>query len=197
MIPASISSPASAAINYLLAAEPWAQRALLAHAGKVAVIDLGIASLRFRVDGDGKTEASGAETPADVTIHVKPADLPLILANRERAFSYVTIDGDAGFASTISQLAESLRWEAEEDLSRLIGDVAASRAVGGAKSLLRSVGTTRRNLVENVAEYLADERPMLVRPTKLKEFTSEVSRLRDDVERLAKRIDRLKKGTSQ
>lgn len=197
MIPASISSPASAAINHLLAAEPWAQRALLAHAGKIAVIDLGIASLRFKIDADGKTEMASPEMPADVTIHVKPADLPLIFANRERAFSYVTIDGDAGFASTISQLAESLRWEAEEDLSRLIGDIAAVRAVDGAKSLFRSIGTTQRNLAENVAEYLADETPMLVRPAKLKEFTSDVSRLRDDVERLAKRIDRLKKGTRQ
>jgi ubiquinone biosynthesis protein UbiJ len=43
-----------------------------------------------------------------------------------------------------------------------------------------------------MAEYLLEENPMLVRPRDVDEFAAEVTRLRDDVERLGKRIDKLK-----
>jgi ubiquinone biosynthesis protein UbiJ len=87
-----------------------------------------------------------------------------------------------------------LRWEAEEDLSRWIGDIAATRLVAGAKAALDAAQSTQRKLAENVAEYFLEENPMLVRPQAVADFTSEVTRLRDDVERMAKRIEKLKGG---
>lgn len=186
-----------AALNHLLAAEPWAQRKLAAHAGQTAVVNAGIAAIRLSVLPDGSVRTAAADEKPSVTIHVKPADLPLILQNRDRAFSYVTIDGDAGFAATISQLGQSMRWEAEEDLSRIVGDIAAARIVGGAKAVAKSIDDTRKTVNENVAEYLTEENPMLIRPLLLQQFSGEVVRLRDDVERLAKRIERLQKGNGQ
>lgn len=186
-----------AAINHLLAAEPWAQRKLAAHAGQTAVIDAGIAAIRLSVAPDGLVRAAAADEKPSVTIHVKPADLLLILQNRDRAFSYVAIDGDAGFAATISQLGQSIRWEAEEDLSRIVGDIAAARIVGGVKAVSQSIDATRKTVTENVAEYLTEENPMLIRPPLFQQLSSDVVRLRDDVERLAKRIERLQKGSGQ
>ena len=92
----------------------------------------------------------------------------------------------------MSQLSESLRWEAEEDLGKLIGDVAAVRVVQGVRAAVDTAKTTQRKLAENVAEYFLEENPMLVRPQAVADFSSEVNRLRDDVERLAKRLDKLK-----
>jgi ubiquinone biosynthesis protein UbiJ len=57
------------------------------------------------------SKRGNADAVPNVTIHVKLADLPLIAQNRERAFSYVRIEGDAEFANTISQLPQGLRWE--------------------------------------------------------------------------------------
>lgn len=187
-----ISSPISAAINHLLAREAWARDKLARHTGKLALFDAGVASLRLKVAADGMVQAAGPDEAPNVTIRARLADLPLILQDREHAFSYVQIEGDADFANTISQLAQSLRWEAEEDLSRLIGDVAATRVVGGARAAFDTARTTQRKLAENVAEYLLEENPVLVRPSAVEEFSTEVARLRDDVERLAKRIDKLK-----
>lgn len=187
-----IRSTIPAAINHLLAREQWARDKLAKHAGKVAVFDAGVASVRLKVAADGMVQAAGAEEMSSVTIRAKLSDLPLIVQNREHAFSYVQIEGDADFANTVSQVSQSLRWEAEEDLSRLFGDATAVRLVGGARAVLHTARTTHQKLTENIAEYFLEENPLLVRPQSVAEFSNDVTRLRDDVERLSKRIDRLK-----
>ena len=184
-------APAVAAINHLLAQEAWARDALAMHAGKEVVIDASTVTLRLRATADGMVETSTSEAPANVTIRVKLADLPLMAQHRERAFSYVKIEGDAEFANTISQLAKGLRWEAEHDLERVIGPIAANRLVGGARSVFDAARAGQQKVAENVAEYFLEEQPLLIRPAMVEEYANEVSRLRDDVERTAKRIARL------
>lgn len=186
--------PISPIINHLLAQEPHARERLRAHAGKVACIDLSIQRIRLRVAPDAFLEAVGDDVAADVTITIKPTDLPLIAMQRERMFSYVRIDGDAEFANTISALSKELRWEAEEDLSKLFGDVAAVRLVSGARWLMKTVAESGNRLQENVAEYLLEENPTLMRPAPVETFGGEVNRLRDDVERLQKRIEKLERS---
>ena len=148
-------------------------------------------ALRLRVTRDGMVEASRSDTPANVTIRVKLADLPLIASNRERAFSYVKIEGDAEFANTISQLSKGLRWEAEHDIERLLGPIAATRIAGGARSAFAHVRSTHAKVTENLAEYFVEENPLLVPKVAAQEFADDVTRLRDDVERAAKRLARV------
>lgn len=190
-------APVIAAINHLLAQEPWARQQLALHAGKLASIDTGVVALRIAVTADGYVEAAPTDQRANVTIHVKLSDLPLILQNRERAFSYVKIDGDADFANTISQLSKGVRWEAEYDLEKLFGPIAAMRIAGGARAAFGALRSGRQKLAENVAEFFLDEQPLLVRPTTVDDWSSGVVRTRDDVERLAKRIDKLEQKLAQ
>jgi ubiquinone biosynthesis protein UbiJ len=193
----ALTMPAVAAINHLLAQEAWARESLALHAGKAACIDTGQLQLRLRVARDGMVEAATSDDAATVTLRVKLVDLPLIAQNRERAFSYVQIEGDAEFANTISQLAKGLRWDAEYDLERLLGPIGAARLAGGARSAIGSAAATGRKLAENLAEYLLEERPVLIRPGMLDELTAEVTRLRDDAERAAKRIAKLERQLAQ
>lgn len=167
----------------------------MSHAGKAACFDLGVLRVCLHVETDGMVAMAADDVPPQVTIRIKPADLPRILQDRNQAFSAVTIDGDADFANTISQLSQSMRWDVEEDLSRVVGDIAAVRIVAGAKSLSGTVDATRRKLVESIAEYFLEENPMLMRPQPIRDFAGDVARMRDDVERLAKRVDRLKART--
>lgn len=189
--PNTFAAPVVAAINHLLAQEAWARDTLALHAGKVALIDAGSVALRMQVTRDGMVSAAGDDQAASVTIRMKLSDLPLVAANRERAFSYVRIEGDAEFANTISQLSKGLRWEAEHDLERLAGPIAATRIAGGARSLFDAARSTHRKLTENLAEFFLEEQPVLVRPAMLEELSDDVTRLRDDVERAAKRLARL------
>jgi len=187
----SLGAPVAATVNHLLAQEDWARSELKLHAGKVAVIDASPVALRLKVAPDGMVQAARADEAANVTIRLKLSDLPLIAHNRERAFSYVQIEGDAEFANAISHLSQSLRWEAEHDLEKLFGPIAAVRMVQGAKAALVSAQTGQRKLAENVAEYFLEEKPLLIRPVLAEEFGAEVVKLRDDVERAAKRLEKL------
>ena len=186
-----LSMPAAATVNHLLAQEAWARSELKLHAGKVAVIDASPAVLRLRVAPDGMVEAAGSDAAAAVTIRLKLSDLPLIAQNRERAFSYVQIEGDAEFANAISHLSQSLRWEAEYDLEKLVGPIAAVRLVQGAKAMVQGARNGQRKVAENVAEYFLDENPLLIRPVVAESFASDVTRFRDDVERASKRLEKL------
>lgn len=192
-----ISTPFILFVNHLLAQEPWAAARLQKHQGKTACIDIELFQLRVKVGADGLLLAADARVeqanPDQVTLRIKPADLPLIAQHRERAVAYVKIEGDADFANTLSQLSQDLRWEAEEDLSKLFGDVAAVRMVATGKSILENAKRTHQNLQENLAEYFLEENPMLVRPQAVRAFGEQVNKTRDDVERLMKRLERIEK----
>jgi ubiquinone biosynthesis protein UbiJ len=190
-VPPSPAHLLPATLNHLLAQEDWARALLMPHAGKVAMFDAGVVAARLKVAADGFLVLPEADEQAAVTIRVRLSDLPLIMQNRERAFSYVKIAGDADFANTISQVSQSLRWEAEEDLSRFVGDIAATRIVGGAHAAVASAKSLHRSITENLAEYFLEENPMLMRPQAVAAFTDDVTRLRDDVARLAKRVEKL------
>jgi ubiquinone biosynthesis protein UbiJ len=69
--------------------------------------------------------------------------------------------------------------------------------VGGARSLAEGATTAGRRLLENVAEFLLEERRVLVRPGSVDDFAGDITRLRDDVERTAKRIAKLEQKLAQ
>lgn len=190
----ALSASAVATINHLLADEAWARASLQRHAGKLAVIDTGHLALRLLVAADGLLEAGTPEAAPNVTIHVKLTDLPLIAQNRDRAFSYVRIEGDAEFANAISQLSKGLRWDAEHDLEKVLGPILATRVAGAARDALAFARGSQQKLAENVAEYFVEEQPLLIRPANLVEYSAGVTRVRDDVERLAKRLAKLEKA---
>lgn len=188
----TLERPLTAVINHLLVRQPALRDRLAAHAGQSARIDAGIFHLNLGVASDGLLQASDAEP--NVTIRMQPADLPRILADRERAVSYVTLSGDAELARTISDIANDLQWEAEEDLAPFVGDIAAVRIVRAAREAAGGAKTGARRLVENMAEYLLEENPTLLYRRAGDAFASDVAVLRDDVERLAKRIALLEKA---
>ncbi len=184
----SLQTPISAVINHLLSRQPALAAKLAAHAGKIATIDAGIMQLGLRIGADGLLQPAAADDTANVSIRINPADLPQVLADTSRAFAYVNIAGDAEFAKVISEVANGLRWEAEEDLAPLVGDIAAVRMAQAAREAAGTARAGGRKLLENLAEYLLEENPMLLYRSVGDSFAADVSVLRDDVERLAKRI---------
>ncbi|MGH8855627.1 MAG: ubiquinone biosynthesis accessory factor UbiJ, partial [Telluria sp.] len=105
--------------------------------------------------------------------------------------------GDAEFANTISALSKGLRWDAEHDLERLVGPLGARRLAQGARGAALGAVGVGRTVAENLAEFLLEERPVLVRPNAVDALAADVVKLRDDVERAAKRIARLEQRLAQ
>ena len=200
----TFSPPIAATLNHLLVRQPALQATLAAHAGKVACVAIGALTLRLQVAADGLLTAPSdssnhpnAAANPNVTIRFNPIDVPQILANRARAFSYVSIEGDSDFAKSISEIANNLHWEAEEDLAPWVGDIAAVQLVQGARAAAAGLQTGGKNLVESVADYLLEENPVLLHRQCADEFASVVATLRNDAERLAKRVALLEQSLTQ
>ena len=103
----------------------------------------------------------------------------------------VRIEGSAELAETLGFVIRNLRWDIEEDLSRLVGDIAAHRIATGARELASWQRQATRNLAENLAEYFTQEQPLIARRDAITGFSGDVDRLRDDVARLEKRVLKL------
>ncbi len=184
------------ALNHLLAQEPWAAEQLQQHAGKVACIEIAPIALRLKINAQGQLDSAADDEVANVTIRINPSDVPLILQNKERAASYVKLEGDADLAQTISDLGKNLRPDLEHELSKVFGDIAGRRIAQTGKSVFSTLQSNAQKLQENLAEYFLEENPMLVRPSQVAEFAQDVSRTRDDVERLMKRLEKCEKARS-
>ena len=187
------SGPFSAFVNHLLAPAQWARESLAVHAGKIAVFDVFPLRVAVAVDSDGTLRPAPANASPAVTIQVTHATALQILAQGEDAWRKANVEGDTGFASAISKVAANLRWDVEEDLSRVFGDIAAHRMAAAGRSAAAWPKQAATSLAGNVAEFLTEEKHLLVTPLRATEFVRDVDELRDAVERLDKRIERLRR----
>jgi len=185
------SLPFITVVNHLLAQADWARAALAEHAGKSAQIEIFPTRVAFSVEAGGTLRAAADSTTPDVTIRLTPASALQILAQGEKAWNQADVQGDSGFASAISRIAANLRWDAEEDLSRVFGDVAAHRMARGGRAAAAWPKQAAQSLAAAIGEYLTEEKHLLVTPLRAAEFAREVDELRDAVERLDKRLERL------
>jgi len=177
--------------NHLLESASWARDKLSAHAGKTALFDVFPAKLAFAVAADGRLQPAPPEALPAVTIRLTHLTLLEVLADGEEAWRKAEVAGDTDFAAVISQVASNLRWDVEEDLSRVVGDIAAHRMAQAGRAAAAWPKGAAVSMAENVAEYLTEEKAVLVTPLQAAEFMREVDELRDAVERLDKRIERL------
>jgi len=181
------SGAAAAALNHMLAREPWARAALAPFAGRSARLQAAPFSVQLAIVADGGFSADAG--PPTVTIGVDAAALPRVLLEPKAALRNVRLDGDAEFAQALSNVLQKLRPEPEEDLARFVGDAAAVRIVGLLRAALAGAREAGSRLVSQTADYLVAENPMLVSRLEMASFADDVGRLRDEVERLAKRIE--------
>jgi len=101
------------------------------------------------------------------------------------------IEGDADVAHKFRELALLLRPDLEEELSLVLGDVPAHHIGRFARAVLGWTQKAADTTARNFAEYLGHERRDLVPRNEADQFLRGVDSLREDVDRLAARIDLL------
>jgi len=184
------------AFNHLLAAAPWARAKLAPFAGRRARLVLGALPLAFRIAPDGSFESLGTGEPA-VEI-VLPAGAPLALLQgqgREAMMRGARIAGAADFAEALGFVLRKLDWDAEEDLSRVVGDIAAHRIVKTAGGFAAAQAEAARRLADNFAEYLRYERPAGVDQAAMAAFAKEAGSLKQETIALERRLAALEQST--
>ncbi|MDD5295351.1 MAG: hypothetical protein PHU46_00430 [Rhodocyclaceae bacterium] len=178
------------ALNHLLAGASWARRRLTPFAGRRAKIELPPLCLVLEVTPDGYFAASeGDEAEVRFTL---PAGTPLLaLQGVDAVVREAHVSGPADFADALGFVLKNLKWDAEEDLSKLLGDIAAHRLAGMARGLVQWQRKAATNTVENVVDYLREEKGVLPRKEDLSLWSAEVSRLQSDLARLESRVSSL------
>lgn len=109
----------------------------------------------------------------------------------------VELIGEAEMAHTIQELLQHAHPDWEEELSRLVGDVAAHQVGNFARSIFGWGRQAGESVKRNATEYLQEESRDLVAPAEARDFCNNVDTVRDDVERAAARLDRLEKQLKQ
>jgi len=103
----------------------------------------------------------------------------------------IELTGDAHVADDFQRLLAFAKPDIEEELSGVVGDVAANRL----GELARGVGNwgreARTTMGANIREYLQEESRDLPSRYEVDRFADNVGQLRDDVDRLEARISRL------
>ena len=184
-------------LNRLLRANTWALDRLRAHAGKTALLECPPFALRLAVLDSGELASAAAEAANDVTIRATPPLLLRLAARDETAWSEAQVSGDVELAAAIDYVRRNLRWDFEEALSRVIGDIAAHR-VGDAARRFESWGReTALSLGRAAAEYSTYESPLVASAQALEEFIRGVDEVRDQAERLEKRLALLKSASQR
>jgi ubiquinone biosynthesis protein UbiJ len=124
------------ALNHVLASESVATERLKVHAGRYVRLHLqGWPSmlptppdLVFGITPAGLLEWSGESAPAAVDLNLTvEASNPLMAALQSLGGDRpkVSVDGDAALAADVSWLVDNLRWDVQDDLARVVGEVPA------------------------------------------------------------------------
>src|SRR5574343_55836 len=112
-------------LNHVLASEPEATQRLARQKGQRIVLDWQSMQLKLQATPAGLLER-GQFDDFDLRLSVtetSPLDVLSALARGDKP--RVRIEGDVQLAAEVNWLIDNVRWDAEEDLARLVGDAPA------------------------------------------------------------------------
>ena len=186
------------AINHVLKGEDWALKRLRAFAGQSLRLELGRLQVPVRIDDKGllvAQPASDSPAPVQPTVVITlPEDTPArLLLDPASLVGLMTISGSAELADHLNFIFKNLRWDAEHDLARVVGDIAARRLVKGGKQLLRWQTAQMSNAASNVVEFFTNEQATLVQRDEMSEFAASVATTRTALADLESRIATLER----
>lgn len=184
-------TPVAIAVNHLLKSAAWAGERLRPHAGKTVRFNLAPFSAALTILPSGEVADAAAGSADDICLTLTPGIALRVLAAADNAWQQARVDGDTALARDILYVAQNLRWDVEEDLSRLFGDIAAHRMVQAGNDFRRWQRATADSLARSAAAYWTEEQPLIATREDVERFVHDVDALRDDVARIEKRIEQL------
>jgi ubiquinone biosynthesis protein UbiJ len=184
--------PGIFALNHLLGAEAWARDKLKPYAGQCVEFRAPpLPALRLEILAAGLLDRAAEDAPPNLVVTIGAGALPALVRGEDALMREIGIEGNADLASAVQYLFRHLRWDLEEDLSRVFGDVLAHRMVEGGQRFAAWNREAAAKLAQNLTEYWIEEQPLLARPADVRQFLTDVDQLRDDLARLEKRIEAL------
>lgn len=185
-------------LQHLTTQNAWSRSHLQAFAGKTVCIDFVLAKVNLLILEDGSLALAGdssSETASpDANIHLPPSLALRIMSGDADAKMLIKIDGDTQLATEFSKVLQHMRWDIEDDLSKVVGDISAYKIGKVAKNTFVGIKQKSITTAEMLSEYWQEEKPMLAKKRHVEQFNAEVDTLKNDIARLEKRLQKLTKS---
>jgi ubiquinone biosynthesis protein UbiJ len=180
-------------IQHLLAQNEWAAPMLQPFASQSVQLDFVLFKTSLVILENGSLAIAGESNTPDAIITIPPSLLMRLMAKDESAKLLIKVDGDTHLATALAKVLSHVRWDYEDDLSKLTGDVSAHKIGEFTRNTTSTVKDTAINLAEMLSEYWQEEKPLLAKKRHIEQFNTEVDTLRADVERMEKRLNKIAK----
>lgn len=184
-------------LQHLISQNSWANNLLQPFAGKSVQFNVGFISVSLVILENGNLAIAGETNITDACVTIPPSLLLRLLAKDESANRLIKIEGDTHLAAELAKVFANMRWDYEDDLSNLIGDIPANKIGTFARDAANSVKETGINLAEMLSEYWQEEMPLIAKKRNVEQFNSEVDNLRADVARFEKKLAKLTKSPTK
>jgi ubiquinone biosynthesis protein UbiJ len=189
-----------AALNRALALDPDTRESLRALDGRRVVVRIAAPALALQITVDGERlrvgPVEGAHEPdlaVRGTLGGLIAQLPFLKRDDAPPVGRLRIEGDADLARRLQRMAERFDPDWQQPFSAVFGDVLGVQIAKALAAGLRQARDTAGAVAGSAAEYVTEESRDAVARGELAAFNDDVDELRDDVERLAARIARVRR----
>ena len=184
-------------LQHLIAQNSWACPMLQPHAGKCVAFKLGFFSRSLMILEDGSLVMAGDSHVADASVSLTPSLALRLLSGDEAAKRQVTISGDTHLAAELAKVLAAMRWDFEDDASKLVGDVAAHKIGQTLRGIAATGKETGSNLAAMLSEYWQEEMPLIAKKRQVEAFNSDVDTLRADLARFEKKFAKLQQQLNE
>ncbi len=184
-------------LQHLTNQNNWSRAHLQTFAGKVVQFNIAFIKTNLQILEDGSLSIAGETVVPEAFIHIPPSLAIRILAGDEAAKSQIKIEGDAHMAAEVGKVLQLMRWDVEEDLSKIIGDIAANKTTSATKKVFAEAKKQTINAAEMLSEFWQEEKPVLAKKRHVTQFNAEVDTLRSDVARFEKKLEKLLKKMNE
>jgi ubiquinone biosynthesis protein UbiJ len=132
-------------LNHILMQEPEATRRLARQKGLTVLFQWRAFTLQLVATPAGLLDRAAPSTAPDLTFALtEPSPLAMAQGAMRGDKPAIQIVGDVQLASEVNWLIENVRWDVEEDLSRIVGDAPA-----------HAMGQVARRMVAALREFVA------------------------------------------
>lgn len=127
-------------LNHVLMQEPQAMERLARQKGRVVLVCWQQWTFRITMTPAGLLDLADSSAAPDLTLLVTDSSpLTIVQSVLQGGKPNVRIEGDVQLAAEVNWLTDHVRWDVEEDLSRVIGDAPAHALVQAARGAAQAV----------------------------------------------------------
>ncbi|MFM9882462.1 MAG: SCP2 domain-containing protein [Burkholderiales bacterium] len=190
-----LAGPILSGLNHLLQADPALQRQWQAQAGKrIRFHAAPLPAQAAVIENSGFVTAADVSDGADLAVDIPVAQLISSEWSRRSLLDRIQVTGDPTLAALFRETVLHADWDIEDEIAKVVGDIPARRLSAGAIALRAGTADAIERLARNFAEYLAEERRVIVSSAHLSTFADDLSQLQPRLDALEARIAHIEKN---